>query len=155
MSVEKDFVSNKNMQTRSIAMMLCCLTIAPATADAQPKIVTSAQVNGTWKSKFGTFKVWALGKQRLQVEFSGVYQYKLADGSPMANMGAGSGIATIQNQTAKFKPEGAEDKCAITMQFVGGGLKVKQESNCGFGHNVTAAGQYRKVNGSKPTFGEI
>src|SRR5258708_364815 len=37
------------------------------------KSVTAAQVNGTWQSKHGEFKIWALGHQRLQVEFSGVY----------------------------------------------------------------------------------
>jgi hypothetical protein len=141
------------MQTRSIAVLLSCLIFIPATVQAQPKIVTSAQVNGTWKSKFGTFKVWALGKQRLQVEFSGTYEY-LANGIPMANMGMGSGIATIENRTAVFKPEGAEAECAIVMNFVGGGLKVQQKSNCGFGHNVTAAGQYRKIITGKPQFGE-
>ncbi|AFY94016.1 hypothetical protein [Chamaesiphon minutus] len=142
------------MKIRSIAIILCCLSLVPATVQAQPKIVTSTQVNGTWKSKFGTFKVWALGKQRLQVEFLGTYEYKLADGSPMANLGAGNGIATIENRTAIFKPEGAEAECAIVMNFVGGGLKVQQKSNCGFGHNVTAAGQYRKISTRKPQFGE-
>lgn len=141
------------MKIRSIAVLLSCLIFIPATAQAEPKIVTSAQVNGTWKSNFGTFKVWALGKQRLQVEFSGTYEY-LANGVPMANLGAGSGIATIKNRTAIFKPEGAEAECAIVMNFVGGGLKVQQKSNCGFGHNVTAAGQYRKISTGKPQFGE-
>jgi hypothetical protein len=138
------------MKTRSISLILCCLIFVPVTAQAQPNIVTSAQVNGTWKSKFGTFKIWALGKQRLQVEFSGTYEYKLPNGSPMANMGTGRGIATIQNRTAIFKPEGAEAECAITMNFVGSGLKVEQQSNCGFGHNVSAAGQYRKLSAGKP-----
>ena len=142
------------MKNRSISIILCCLVFAPITAQAQPKIVTSAQVNGTWKSNSGTFKIWALGKQRLQVEYDGVYRYKMADGSPMANMGAGIGIATIAGRMAKFKPEGAEDACAITLNFGGGGLKVEQQSNCGFGMNVSAAGQYRKISAGKPTFGK-
>jgi hypothetical protein len=66
--------------------------------------VTAAQVNGTWRSKTGTFKVWALGKQRLQVEFFGVYEYKTSAG-PMANTGEGRGIAFIQGDTATFKAE--------------------------------------------------
>jgi hypothetical protein len=53
------------------------------------------------------FKIWALGQQRLQVEFSGVYEYKSAYG-PTANTGEGSGVATIEGDTAIFKPEGAE-----------------------------------------------
>ncbi|WP_310481588.1 hypothetical protein [Chamaesiphon sp. VAR_48_metabat_403] len=142
------------MKTRSISILLCCLVFTPISAQAQPKIVTSAQVNGTWKSNSGTFKIWALGKQRLQVEYDGVYRSKMADGSPMANMGAGIGTASIEGRTAIFKPEGAEADCAITMNFGGGGLKVEQQSNCGFGMNVSAAGRYRKVSAVKPTFGK-
>jgi hypothetical protein len=148
----RGLVSTNNMKTRSISIILCCLIFAPITANAQPQIITSAQVNGTWTSNSGTFKILALGKQRLQVEYSGVYRYKMADGSPMANMGAGSGIATIAGRTANFKPEGAEAACAITMNFSGDGLKVEQQSNCGFGLNVTATGRYRKVIAGKPTF---
>jgi hypothetical protein len=76
---------------------------------------------GTWKSKFGEFKIWALGKQRLQVEFSGVYEYKSAYG-PTANTGEGSGLATIEGDTAIFKPEGAEEECRITLKFTGSKL---------------------------------
>jgi hypothetical protein len=46
------------------------------------------------ETKSAEFKLWALGKQRLQVEFSGVYQYQTPKGL-MANEGEGSGIATI------------------------------------------------------------
>ena len=70
------------------------------------KSVTAAQVNGTWKTKSAEFKIWALGQQRLQIEFSGVYEYKIAQG-PSANEGEGSGVATIDGDTAVFKPEGA------------------------------------------------
>lgn len=116
------------------------------------KIVTAAQVNGTWRSKTGTFKVWALGKQRLQVEFIGVYEYKTEAG-PMANTGEGSGIAFIEEETATFKPEGSEEDCKIIMKFREGKLIVEQEGGCGFGHNVTATGTYKKVSSVKPKFG--
>ena len=120
---------------------------------AEPKIVTAAQVNGTWETKTGTFKIWALGKQRLQVEFSGVYEYQTPAG-PMANTGEGSGITLIEGDTATFKPAGSEDDCRITLQFTGQRLVVDQEGMCGFGHNVTAAGTYRKTQTGKPKFGE-
>ncbi len=113
--------------------------------------VTAAQVNGTWRRKWGEFKIWALGHQRLQVEFSGVYEYKTAQG-PTANSGEGSGIATIEGDTAIFKPEGAEEECSITLKFTGDKLVVTQAGICGFGHNVTAAGTYKKVSGKKPKF---
>lgn len=121
-------------------------------ADAR-KIVTAAQVNGTWRANGNEFKVWALGKQRLQVEFFGTYEYETAYG-PSANIGEGSGIAFIEGDTAIFRPDGAEDECQIAMRFTGGKLVVEQEGVCLFGQNVTAAGTYRKVSSKKPRFGE-
>ncbi len=118
------------------------------------KIVTAAQVNGTWRNKHGEFKIWALGHQKLKVEFSGTYEYKTSAGL-MANVGTGSGIALIEYDTAKFKPEDSDDECEITMKFTGGNLVVTQEGGCGFGHNVVADGTYKKVSSSKPKFGEF
>ena len=102
------------------AVCFAAASIAMSHADSD-KSVTAAQVNGTWKTKGGEFKIWALGKQRLRVEFSGVYEYKTPQG-PMANEGEGSGIATIEGDTAIFKPEGAEEECQITLKFTGGKL---------------------------------
>lgn len=144
------------MRNFVVALLLCSallsLPASHAGASAQT-IVTAAQVNGTWNSKYGTFKVWALGNQKLRVEFSGSYPYQSPQG-PMANTGEGSGIATIEGDTAIFKPEGAEDECRITMRFTRGRLVVSQEGICGFGHNVTAAGTYRKASSRKPKFNE-
>ena len=42
----------------------------------------------------------------------------------------------------------------ITLKFTGGKLVVTQTSICGVGHNVTAAGAYKKVSAKKPKFGE-
>ena len=72
---------------------------------------------------------------------------------PSANEGEGSGVATIEGDTAIFKPEGAEEECQITLRFTGGKLVVTQTGICGFGHNVSAAGTYRKVSARKPKFG--
>ena len=141
------------------AFLLCAFasslvtTQATRASAAMQTVVTAAQVNGTWRSKYGEFKILALGKQRLKVEFSGTYEYKTPSG-PMANVGEGSGIATIEGDTATFKPEGAEDECKIIMKFTGGKLVVTQESYCGFGNNVTADGTYRRVSTRKPKFDE-
>jgi hypothetical protein len=132
------------------ALCLAGVSIVTARADRN-KSVTAAQVNGTWKTKSGEFKIWALGQQRLQIEFSGTYEYKTPQG-PSANEGEGSGIATIEGDTAIFKPEGAEDECRITLKFTGGKLVVTQTGICGFGHNVTAEGTYKKVSAKKPKF---
>jgi hypothetical protein len=132
------------------ALCLAASSVFTMRADSETS-VTAAQVNGTWKSKYGEFKIWALGHQRLQVEFSGVYEYKTPQG-PSANTGEGSGIATIEGDTAIFKPEGAEEECQITLKFTRGKLVVTQTGICGFGHNVTAAGTYKKVSAKKPKF---
>lgn len=113
--------------------------------------VTAAQINGTWKTNGSELKIWALGKQRLQVEFSGVYEYKTPQGL-MANEGEGHGTATIEGDTAIFKPDGAEEECQITLKFSGRKLVVTQTGICGFGHNVSAEGTYKKVSSKKPKF---
>jgi hypothetical protein len=126
---------------------------APQSLSAAQKIVTAAQVNGTWRTKTREFKVLALGKQKLRVEFSGTYEYRV-DGEMMANTGTGYGIAKIEGDTATFRPEGSEEDCRITMRFTGSKLVVGQEGGCGFGQHVTAIGTYRKVSGGKPAFSE-
>ena len=135
---------------RKIPFALALWFIATLRVSAQYD-VTAAQVNGTWKMKSNEFKIWALGQQRLQIEFSGIYEYKTPQGR-MANDGQGSGIARIEGDTAIFKPDGAEDECAITLKFMSGKLVVTQTGTCGFGHNVTAEGTYKKVSATKPKF---
>jgi hypothetical protein len=131
---------------------LCSGATAIVTVSADSnKSVTAAQVNGTWKTKCAEFKIWELGQQRLQIEFSGVYEYTTPQG-PTANEGVGSGIATVEGDTAIFKPEGAEEECRITLKFTGGKLVVTQTGICGFGHNVTATGTNKKVSAKKPKF---
>jgi hypothetical protein len=135
------------------ALMTCCAALFILLHPLQVKagrnaVVTAAQVNGTWKNKNGTFHIRALGHQRLQVSFSGVYGYNTPAG-PSLNEGEGAGIAFIEGDTAIFKPEEAEDECKITMQFAGDRLSVTQEGSCGFGFRVTAAGIYRKVTDPK------
>ena len=143
---------NSIMQRTWKIWVLCLATASFVTTQADSDTsVTAAQVNGTWKTKYGEFKIWALGKQRLQIEFSGVYEYKTPQG-PTANEGVGSGIATIEGDTAIFKPEGAEEECQITLKFTRDKLVVTQTGICGFGHNVTAAGTYKKVSAKKPKF---
>jgi hypothetical protein len=132
------------------ALYLAAASIVTVWADSN-KSVTAAQVNGTWKTKYAEFKIWALGQQRVQIEFSGVYEYKTPQG-PTANEGEGRGVATIEGDTAIFKPEGAEEECRITLKFSSGKLVVTQTGICGFGHNVTAAGTYKKVSPKKPKF---
>ena len=143
------------MKIFTIAVLWSSLLVLQSGVPPPQKVVTAAQVNGTWKTRDGTFKILALGKQRLKVQFSGVYPYKLPDGTDMANMGDGDGIAVIEGTQATFKPEGAEEECAIKMKFTRGKLVVEQEGICGFGHNVSAAGTYRRTSSRKPKFEKI
>jgi hypothetical protein len=96
------------MKIYILTLLLCGSLFSQQAALAESESVTAAQVNGEWECKSGTFKILALGQQKLQIEFSGIHSYKLKDGSPMANTGEGSGIVLIEGRTAKFKPEGAE-----------------------------------------------
>jgi hypothetical protein len=130
--------------------LACCVAQLSQTAASGQAVVTASQVNGTWRSDHGTFKVRALGNQKLRVAFSGFHEF-VSQAGPMANTGEGEGIAFIEKDTAIFKPDGAEEGCRIVMKFTGGKLVVTQEGVCGFGLNVTAAGSYRKVN-SRPGF---
>ena len=131
-------------------LWLTAALMVTAQADNE-KSITAAQVNGTWKTKHCEFKIWALGKRRLQIDFSGVHEYKTPQGLT-ANEGVGSGVAMIEGDTAIFKPEGAEEECQITLKFTRDKLVVTQTGICGFGHNVTAAGTYKKVSTEKPKF---
>ena len=130
-----------------VLLVLSCF-VAFVSAQA---VVTAAQVNGTWKSKNGTFKVLALGNQKLKVEFLGIYKYKSPKG-PTANFGEGSGVAVIEADTAIFRPEDAEKDCTITMKFTEGKLVVEQEGFCGFGFRVTTGGTYQRASKQKPKF---
>src|SRR5947199_9145622 len=112
---------------------------------------TAAQVNGTWQLRNNEFKIWALGQQRLQIEFFSTYEYK-SPGGPTANTGEGTGVGRIEGNMAIFKPEGAEDECKIMLKFSGGKLIVTKTGFCGFGQNVSAEGTYQKVSAKKPKF---
>jgi hypothetical protein len=129
--------------------MLFCSSVI-----SQGRIVTATEANGTYRYRSSEIKILALGNHKLRVQMDLTYEYKSPAG-PMANTGEASGEATIENDVATFIPPGM-DGCKITMTFQPGGkLIVKQEGDdatCGFGHNVYAAGTYRKVRGGKPKF---
>lgn len=135
----------------------CLLVLAwsPACALAQHRPqVSETEVTGTFRSKGGNFfAIQALGSNRLKVQFDGQFLYYPL-GKPMVNVGHALGIATIQADSALFKPY-ADDDCLLVLTFLPGNrLAVEQrgEGTCGFGHNVTASDLYRKVSRRKPKF---
>ena len=133
--------------------LLCLMTPLSAAQTARSTVVTASQVNGTWRNKSGEFKVWALGQQKLKVEFTGTYEHKTSAGV-MANVGGGHGIARIEGDSAVFKPEGRGADCQITLKFAEGKLAVGQKGLCDFGRGVSATGTYRKTSNRKPQFEE-
>jgi|SRR5215213_3969486 len=140
-----------------LAILWVSLALPQSNVSQQPKVVTAAQVNGTWEYRFrnsrsGTIKILALGKQRLKVEFIGLYTYPLPDGTNNVNTGEGQSIAIIEGTQATFKPDEAEEECLITMRFTKGVLEVDQKGACRFGLNVTLAGTYRRVSSRRPKF---
>lgn len=132
-----------------LVLAVCCAGLA------QPRVVTAAQANGTYRSGPNEIKILALGKNKLRIQMALAWEHKTPDG-PMANVGASYGEATIENDVATFRPEGTED-CTITIRFLSGNrIRVSEENmlNCGWGFNVSSAGTYRKIRAGKPKFDE-
>ena len=53
---------------KRIPLAIAPFLIFALTAGAEGDL-TATRVNGTWRLKNNEFKVWALGQQRLQIEF--------------------------------------------------------------------------------------
>jgi hypothetical protein len=138
-------------QLRKILLATFCLAILVVNASAQnTKVVTAAQANGVYRYYKSEFRILALGHNKLQVEFDGIYMTVARN----PNMGYASGEATIAGNVATFVPTDTQG-CKITMTFLPGKLKVTQDgsdADCGFGHNVNATGTYRKIRSGKPKF---
>ena len=125
--------------------------LAPQASAQKPRIVTAAQANGVYSSYDNEIRILALGKNKLKVQFDGVYHTV----SKSVNTGNASGEATIEGNVAVLElPDFGP--CKITIVFLARSrLKVTQEGDspdCGFGHNVRADGTYRKIRGGKPKF---
>ena len=148
----------------AIAMSIICSTALAAGAFAQRSRVSvpASEVNGTFRMNFtGKFKgssneikIWALGRGKLRIAMDLLYPY-VVNGELSANIGELDGQALIKGDTAVYESSEA-GKCRITIKFVRPGtIKVTQEgadADCGFGHNVTSYGTYRKVSSKKPKF---
>ncbi|MBC8031581.1 MAG: hypothetical protein H7Z16_15970 [Pyrinomonadaceae bacterium] len=61
------------------------------------------------------------------------------------------GVVALENGLAVYE----SGNCRITMKFTSNGVAITESdenSDCGFGVNVTAAGPYRKTGSRKPKF---
>ena len=113
-------------------------------------VVTATQANGVYRHNDDEFRILALGHNRLKVQYSGVY-ITAAGGQ---NTGNALGEATINGDVATFIPPDTQN-CKITITFLPNKLHVTQadsDGDCGFGHNVSAEGAYRKVKSGRPRF---
>ncbi len=146
-------------------LTLCILSAAVEIGAAQGSrpSVKAAEVNGTFKMNFrgkykkmsNEIKILALGRGKIRFAMDLIYPYTLRNGEISVNMGGLDGEASIAGDTAVYESE-EFGRCKITFKFVKpGSLKIFQDgtdAGCGFGHNVTSDGTYRKVSGRKPTF---
>ena len=140
-----------------IAATVAALLLGPQAAPAQTpekpagaQVVTATQVNGVYRFYQSEFRILALGHNKLKVQFDGVY----VTVSKSVNLGYAGGEATIEGNVAIFVPPDTEH-CKITMKFLPGKMLVTQDGDdfqCGFGHNVNAAGTYKKIRSGKPKF---
>lgn len=152
------------MRKTGILMLASMLLLfAAGDAAAQRASVSGKEVTGTFKMNFrGKFaklsnemKIQALGGGRLRVAFDLIYPYTLRNGETTVNMGGMDTEASIVGDTAVIESE-EFGSCRITIKFIRPGtVRVTQEGSsaeCGFGHNVTAEGTYRKISSAKPKF---
>ena len=136
--------------TRLSAITLLAIPLFAQTPHPAPKVVTAAQVNGVWRFYKSTFRILALGNNKLKIQFDGVYTNIVKN----VNIGYTEGIATIEGNVATLIPEDTKG-CKFTMTFLRGKLEVKQDGadyECGFGHNVNATGTYKRIRSGKPKF---
>lgn len=57
------------------------------------------------------------------------------------NLGESQGTVPLKGGKAVFKEEG----CTLTMTFSTASVQIEQKGDCGYGHNVVAAGTYKKT----------
>lgn len=141
------------------------LFAASAFAQNRPS-VGAAEVNGTFRSYFsgkykGSYdevKIASVGKGKLRVSFELTYPHIDGTGAMSANVGEADGTAIIEGDTAIYSSD-EFGQCRITIKFVKPGtIKITQtgaDTDCGFGHNVTADGTYKKTSGAKPKFDTV
>lgn len=143
-------------------MFLAAFAMA-VNAQTSRKSVSGAEVTGTFKMSFigkkykgmsNDLEIQALGKGRLKIWFDLIYPYTMRNGEVSVNMGDLFDEIPIEGDTAVYKSE--DGRCTITIKFTRPGeVKVTQdetEVGCGFGHNVSAAGTYKKTSSAKPKF---
>ena len=136
--------------TVGVSSLLLIGSLVTSGQSSSRRAVTPAQINGVYKDGRNDFRILALGRHKLKVQFNG--EWMTRGGYP--NIGEAIGEAAIEDNVATFIP-GDTTKCKITITFLRNKMIVEQEgldADCGFGHNVMARGTYRRVKAGKPRF---
>ncbi len=151
------------MRRAVLVVLMLAVGFVASNAQTARKSVPASEVNGTFRMYFkGRFrgsssevKLWALGHNKLKVALDPIYPFVDGQGELEANIGQLDGEAAIKGDKAVLSTS-EFGSCTITIKFVRPGtLKVAQsgtDTDCGFGHNVTADGTYKKVSSKKPNF---
>ena len=114
------------------------------------KTFAKSQFNGTWQYQSDIFKFQVVGKNKLKIEYQGLWEYKF-EGEPIANVGEAKGFAVLQNNKAIFKFK-EKPECRMVLKFTSNRLIVKDNGKCEFGRHVNPGGNYRHINSQKPKF---
>lgn len=83
------------------------------------------------------------------------FQVSCNRGAPSYNMGWAAGTAPLEGTTMTWRTHAYGDPCTLTFTFSQQAVVVTEDATegaCGFGHGVTADGQYRKVDDQLPGF---
>src|SRR5258707_2154813 len=88
--------STREIRLRMVRVL--CLTAASVVTirPANDASVTAAQINGTWATPAGEFKIWTLNDRRLRRRRTQRRIRVDGEPGPMGNAGKGHSIATIQ-----------------------------------------------------------
>ena len=131
------------------AALLFAFALNASTSSAQSSqvVLHYKDVVGTYTdSRTGSgFSIDRAPQGLLSIDFGGVYPHRMANGEMTANTGEASGTAKLIGDTAIFTPPDTTG-CTIKLVFKPRKLIVTQQGNdtdCGFGHNVSADGTYK------------
>jgi uncharacterized protein len=125
-----------------------CQDVACVAAAYQSRISdlrSSSLDPGSLTSMTGTYK--SSGGSLLILQQGGQVQFTISAMSGM-NEGELSGTATLARDTAIYTDK--EKDCVLVMRFQGQNAVVNQQGGCGFGLNVTAAGDYSRLSTLPP-----
>jgi len=146
-----------------LALVFTGLFRSDAAAQKSRKAVSASEATGTFRMEFtgkykGTYneiRLLPLGKGKIKMAFDLVYPFIDGAGEMSANIGQAEGIGTIDADVAVYE-NNEYGECRIVLKFIRPGvIKVSSDDGdfaCGFGHNVSAAGTYKRTSKMKPKF---